>query len=37
MADLSRDDAIALAIKDCERAGIMTDFVREHGTGRKTW
>lgn len=30
-ADLSRDDAITLAVKDCLREGIMVDFVQEHG------
>ena len=28
----SRDDAIIKTIKDCEREGVMVDFVREHGT-----
>ena len=32
MAGLERDDAITLAIKDCEREGIMTEFVRTHGS-----
>ncbi|MBQ7954738.1 MAG: hypothetical protein IJ282_03230 [Lachnospiraceae bacterium] len=31
-AGLERDDAITLAIKDCERANIMSEFVREHGS-----
>lgn len=28
----SRDEAFALAIKDCMEEGIMIDFIREHGT-----
>lgn len=31
-AGLGRDDAITLAVKDCEYEGIMSDFVREHGS-----
>lgn len=29
---MNRDDSITAAIKDCEREGIMVDFVRAHGT-----
>ena len=29
---MSRDEAIARVIQDCERQGIMVEFVREHGT-----
>lgn len=29
---MNRDDSITAAIKDCEREGIMVDFVRTHGT-----
>lgn len=29
---LGRDEAVALAIKDCLGEGIMTDFIREHGS-----
>lgn len=33
MADgMDRDSAITQTIKDCEREGIMVDFVRKHGT-----
>ena len=33
MADgMNRDSAITQTIKDCEREGIMVDFVRKHGT-----
>lgn len=31
-AGLERDNAITLAIKDCEHDGIMSDFVSEHGS-----
>lgn len=31
-AGLARDAAITLAVKECEREGIMADFVREYGT-----
>lgn len=27
-----RDDAVTLTIKDCEKEGIMVDFVHEHGS-----
>ncbi len=27
-----RDEAITQAIKDCEKEGIMVDFVRKHGS-----
>lgn len=29
---MNRDDSIISAIKDCEKEGIMVDFVRAHGT-----
>lgn len=29
---MNRDDSIITSIKDCEREGIMVDFVRAHGT-----
>lgn len=29
---MNRDDSIIASIKDCEREGIMVDFVRAHGT-----
>lgn len=29
---MNRDSAITASIKDCEREGIMVDFVRAHGT-----
>lgn len=29
---MNRDDSIIVSIKDCEREGIMVDFVRAHGT-----
>lgn len=29
---ISRDEAIIQAMADCEREGIMTDFLREHGS-----
>ncbi len=28
----TRDEAIIQAVKDCEKEGILVDFVREHGT-----
>ncbi len=29
---MNRDDAIIAAMADCREAGILTDFLREHGT-----
>ena len=29
---VSRDEAITQTIRDCEKEGVMVDFVREHGT-----
>lgn len=30
--NMSRDEAIIQAVKDCEREGILVEFVREHGS-----